>query len=271
MKIIRFIDEQGVERLGRDNGDGRAEILAGALFDGVAATGTYAVVKTLLAPLRPTDIYGIGLNYQEHCRLMGKPRPEEPVVFMKPVSTLTDPGRPIRIPQRPRDQAAVDYECELAVIIGRAVRDVEPEDALDYVFGFTVANDVTDRNWAPVSQTRGKGFDGFCPLGPALLTADEVADPQRLALRTLVNGKLVQDGNTSDMIFSVAEIVSYLSRDTTLLPGTVILTGTPPGAAVTRTPSVYLQSGDEVTVEIEGIGSMSNPVATALASQEAAA
>jgi 2-keto-4-pentenoate hydratase/2-oxohepta-3-ene-1,7-dioic acid hydratase in catechol pathway len=271
VRIIRFIDDKGNEQLGSDRGDGSADVLAGSLFEGLSLCGETVLVGKLLSPLRPVDVYGIGLNYQEHCRLMGKEQPAEPPVFMKPISTLTNPGDPIQIPRQPHIENAVDYECELAVVIGLAARDVDPDEALEYVFGYTAANDVTDRNWAPISQIRGKGFDGFCPLGPTLVTANEVSDPQSLRLRTYVNDELMQDGNTSDMIFSVAEIISYLSRDTTLLPGTVILTGTPPGAAVTRRPSNYLQPGDKVTVEVEGIGALSNPVIGHPRSQVAAA
>jgi 2-keto-4-pentenoate hydratase/2-oxohepta-3-ene-1,7-dioic acid hydratase in catechol pathway len=165
----------------------------------------------------------------------------------------------------------VDYECELAVVIGRHALDVAPQEALGYVLGYTAANDVTARLWAKVSRTRGKGFDTFCPLGPVLVTADEIPDPQRLSLGTRVNGVQLQRGNTADMIFPVAELVSYLSRDTTLLPGTVILTGTPPGSAVTRTPSTYLKDGDRVEVELERVGTLSNPVQAAGARVQAAA
>lgn len=271
MKIVRFIDREGCIRIGRECADGQAEILEGRLFADVRATGRFTRIGRLLAPLQPVDIYGIGLNYREHCRLMGKPVPGEPPVFMKPVSSLTDPGAPIRIPAVSRGDASVDYECELAVVIGRPTRGVQPADALDHVFGYTLANDVTDRNWAAFSQTRGKGFDGFCPLGPRLVTADEVPDPQDLELRTFVNGDMRQNGSTSDMIFPVAEIISYLSRDTTLMPGTVILTGTPPGAAVTRQPPVYLRPGDRVRVEIGGIGELTNPVTDASGSNAVAA
>jgi len=161
----------------------------------------------------------------------------------------------------------VDYEGELAVIIGRACRNVATDAALDHVLGYTCANDVSARRWqmhAGAGQwIRGKSFDTFCPLGPALVTADEIPDPQALGLRTTVNGQVMQDHTTGDMIFPVAELISFLSRDTTLLPGTVILSGTPQGVGFARKPPVWLQPGDEVTVEIEGVGRLTNPVIAA--------
>jgi 2-keto-4-pentenoate hydratase/2-oxohepta-3-ene-1,7-dioic acid hydratase in catechol pathway len=199
------------------------------------------------------------LNYREHVVLMGAAMPEYPVVFMKPTTAIADPEEPILLPGC-SNGPEIDYECELAVIIGRAAGDVAEADALSYVFGYTVANDITARRWAKSSRTRGKSFDRFCPLGPAVVTADEIPDPQCLALRTVLNGVVVQEANTADMIFPVSRLVSFLSRDTTLLPGTLILTGTPPGSAVTRDPAVYLTPGDRVCVEVENIGCLSNTV-----------
>ena len=189
--------------------------------------------------------------------------PKLPIVFAKPTSALCHPEYPIRLPACQQDEE-VDYECELAAIIGRPVRDVAVEDALDYVLGYTCANDVSARKWqlnAGGGQwIRGKGFDTFCPLGPVLVTADEIADPQNLNIKTILNGQTMQDHTTADMIFSVAEIISFLSQDTTLLPGTVILTGTPQGVGFARKPPVWLKSGDEVTIELEGIGQLNNSV-----------
>lgn len=263
MRIVRFLDTQGRERLGLDPHAGSAELLEGDLLGVLRPAGERVRVGRTLAPLLPRTIFGIGLNYREHARLMGLKVPERPVVFLKPASAVVGPDDPIRLPSVASAVPEVDYECELAVVIGRPARDITPQQALGYVLGYTAANDVTARHWAKVSRTRGKGFDTFCPLGPVLVTADELPDPQRLALSTRVNGVELQRGNTADMIFSVAELVSYLSQDTTLLPGTVILTGTPPGSAVTRTPPVYLKDGDRVDVELEGIGTLSNPVRAA--------
>lgn len=218
---------------------------------------------SLLAPVVPTNIFCIGLNYREHAKEGGAEIPEQPVVFMKPTSTLLDPGEPILIPACGDAEGEVDYECELAVVIGRPARNVAKEDALSYVLGYTAANDVSARKWQfmPGGQwIRGKSFDTFCPLGPVLVTSDEIPDPQTLSIRTILNGEVMQDHTTGDMIFTVAELVSFLSQDTTLLPGTVILTGTPQGVGCVRKPPVWLKPGDEVVVELEKIGRLENPV-----------
>jgi 2-keto-4-pentenoate hydratase/2-oxohepta-3-ene-1,7-dioic acid hydratase in catechol pathway len=158
----------------------------------------------------------------------------------------------------------VDYEAELAVVIGKAALDVPVESALDYVLGYTCANDVSARRWQKHGGGgqwgRGKGFDTFCPLGPVLVTADEIPDPQKLQIRCLLNGEIMQSGHSSDMIFSVATLISELSQDRTLSPGTVILTGTPPGVGVARNPPVFLSDDDVVTIEIEHIGQLTNTV-----------
>jgi 2-keto-4-pentenoate hydratase/2-oxohepta-3-ene-1,7-dioic acid hydratase in catechol pathway len=263
MRIIRFIDEKGGEVLGKDRGDGTAEVLDGGLFGPMKSIGRPTRVQKLLAPLVPVNILCIGLNYREHAKESKSAIPDNPVLFMKPTTALANPGDPIRIPACSRQGPEVDYEAELAVVIGKAARNVPVERALDHVLGYTAANDVSARNWQRSNGTqwiRGKGFDTFCPLGPALVTAEEIPDPQRLRLRTLLNGTVMQDGSTSDMIFPVARLVSFLSEDTTLLPGTVILTGTPPGVGFARNPPVFLKSGDRVTVEVEKIGSLTNPV-----------
>lgn len=263
MRIIRFVDEQGAVRLGRAAGEGSAEVLEGSLFEGLRPAGERAAVRRLLAPLDPVNLFCVGLNYRAHAAETGAPIPEHPVLFMKPTTAVVGPGEAVRLPACCLQGPEVDYECELAVVIGRRVRDVPEAEALECVFGYTAANDVSARRWQKRNGTqwvRGKSFDTFCPLGPELVTADEVPDPQRLRLRTVLNGRLMQEGSTSDMIFSVARLVSFLSQDTTLLPGTVILTGTPPGVGFARNPPVFLQAGDTVTVEVEGIGKLTNPV-----------
>ncbi len=266
MRIIRFEDETGQVRLGEEEGDGRARILAGDLLGDLEPTGESVTVGKLLAPLVPTNILCIGLNYREHAVESGAKIPEYPVLFMKPTSALTNPGDPIRLPACQHD-SETDYECELAVVIGRATRDIPEAVALDAVLGYTCAHDVSARHWqmnAGAGQwIRGKGFDTFLPLGPALVTADEIPDPQDLALKTILNGRTMQDHTTADMIFSVAQLISYLSQDTTLLPGTVILTGTPQGVGFARKPPVWLQPGDEVVIEVEKIGRLVNPVVAA--------
>ncbi|MFQ5773136.1 MAG: fumarylacetoacetate hydrolase family protein [Kiloniellaceae bacterium] len=271
MRIIRFVDEAGQTRLGEDLGDGIAELLDGDPFTEMRPSGRRAAARALLAPVAPPNVYGVGLNYREHARQMGLEVPDHPIVFMKPTTAIANPGEAILVPKCCRQGPEVDYECELAVVIGRPARDVPEREALRYVFGYTVANELTARKWAKVSRTRGKCFDRFCPLGPAVVTADEIPDPQNLALRTTLNGAVMQHGNTADMIFPVARLVSYLSQDTTLLPGTVILTGTPPGAGFARVPPVFLRPGDVVEVEVEKIGILSNPVASERAEATAAA
>ena len=263
MEIIRFQNADGKSTLGTNFQNGVAERLDGNLFTGVRPSGQEEKVEHLLAPIIPPNLYGVGLNYREHAKQMGAKVPEVPPLFMKPTTTIANPGDPIPLPEMCQGRPEVDYECELAVVIGRSVRDVSPGDALDCVLGYTAANEITARTLAKECRTRGKSFDGFCPLGPALVTADEIGDPQSLDLKTFLNGKVMQDANTQDMIFGVAEIISYLSQGTTLLPGTIIVTGTPPGAGFARTPQVFLGDGDVVEVEIDHIGRLSNQVRAA--------
>lgn len=262
MRVIRFQDAKGQTRLGVPEGTGTAEILEGDLFTGLARSGTRVEVRRLLPPVLPVNIFCVGLNYRAHAAETGAAIPSDPVVFMKPTTAVIGPGDPIPLPACSRGPE-VDYEGELAVVIGTRGRDIPEERALAHVLGYTAANDVSARRWQKHNGgqwVRGKSFDGFCPLGPALVTRDEVPDPQGVGLRTLLNGRVMQEGSTADMIFSVARLVSFLSQDTTLLPGTVILTGTPPGVGFARTPPVFLQAGDEVIVEVEGIGALANPV-----------
>ena len=271
MRIVRFVDESSEVRWGFDVTKGTAALLEGSLFGDLRPTGRRVGIRKLLAPLSPPNIYGIGLNYREHARKMGAEIPDVPVLFMKPTTTITNPGDPIRLPKCCTKGPEVDYECELGVVIGKTARDVREEDALDYVFGYTAANELSARLWAKVTRTRGKCFDSFCPIGPAVVTTEEIPDPQNLDLVTTLNGKVMQSGNTADMIFSVAELISFVSQDTTLLPGTLILTGTPPGSGITHNPPVYLQNGDQVQVEIENIGQLSNPVVSEVSIHDEAA
>jgi 2-keto-4-pentenoate hydratase/2-oxohepta-3-ene-1,7-dioic acid hydratase in catechol pathway len=268
MRLIRFEGDDGVVRWGVERVEGLAEVVAGDPFGGPEPTSEVRRVVRRLAPVVAANIYCIGLNYRAHGAETGAAIPARPVVFMKPTTTVTDPGRPIRIPAACDEGPEVDYEGELAVVIGRAVRDVRPERALAAVAGYTCANDVSARRWQKErgggQWIRGKSFDTFCPLGPVLVTPDSLpggaGDPQALRIRTTLDGQVVQDGTTADMIFSVAELIAFLSRDTTLLPGTVILTGTPPGVGVARTPPLFLAPDQRVVVEIEGLGRLENPV-----------
>jgi 2-keto-4-pentenoate hydratase/2-oxohepta-3-ene-1,7-dioic acid hydratase in catechol pathway len=264
MQILRIQSPDGAINYAAQQSDGSALALEGDLFDGLTLTVRPVPAHRRLAPLDPITVFCIGLNYREHARETGAPVPEYPVVFMKGVHTVQHPGQPILIPQwMPSTQ--VDFECELAVVIGRRCKNVARSEALDYVLGYTCANDVSARDWQKkgggTQWCRGKGFDTFCPLGPVLVTRDEIPDPQTLKLQTRVNGEILQDSSTSDMIFDVATLIEFLSGSTTLLPGTVILTGTPQGVGMARNPPRFLQPGDDVTVEIDRIGALQNPVA----------
>ncbi len=217
----------------------------------------------LHAPIAyPQKIIAIGLNYSDHAAETGSEIPEKPIVFAKYPNTIIGPGEPIRIPPITKQ---VDYEAELAVVIGRPAKNVSEDEALDYVFGYTNCNDVSSRDlqFSEGGQwTRSKSLDTFAPIGPYIATRDEIPDPQNLSIRCVLNGEVMQDGTTSKMIFSVAELVSFLSRGMTLVPGDIISTGTPPGVGMARDPQVWLKAGDEVTIEVEGLGALTNPVET---------
>jgi len=263
MRITRFLDADGTVQYGNENSTGEITRLEGQLLGELRDTGQPITSVKRLAPLSPCDLYCIGLNYAKHAEEGGKEIPENPVVFMKSSAAVQNPGDPIQLPRKLRSDR-VDYECELVVIIGRECKNVSRGNALDYVFGYTCGNDVSARDWqrngGGGQWVRGKTFDTFAPLGPVLVTADEVPNPNDLVIRTTLNGDVMQDWNTSDMIFDVPKLIEFLSGSTTLLPGTAIFTGTPHGVGFARNPPVYLQPGDSVTVEIEGIGQLTNPV-----------
>lgn len=263
MKIVRFTGENNRVSYGALRGDGSVEKLAGDLYSGLRPTGEVSRPNKLLAPIEPVQILAIGLNYRKHAEETNAKFPKFPVLFMKAVSSVQDPGEPIQLPVHLRS-SEVDYECELAVIIGKKCRNVSRDQALEYVLGYTCANDVSARDWQKEfggSQwCRGKTFDTFCPLGPCIVTKDEIPDPNNLPIRTSVNGEVLQDWTTKDMIFDVPSLIEFLSGSTTLLPGTVILTGTPHGVGMARTPPRWLQAGDTVTIAIGGIGELTNPV-----------
>jgi 2-keto-4-pentenoate hydratase/2-oxohepta-3-ene-1,7-dioic acid hydratase in catechol pathway len=263
MKIIRYADSTGKIHHGTQHADGSATRLEGDLFGTLRDTGEKAAVAKLLSPLYPSDIVCIGLNYRKHAEEGGQAIPEYPVVFMKTSSTSTNPGDPIVLPRKLRSDA-VDYECELAVVIGKACHNVSKADALKYVLGYTCANDVSARDWqlkkGGSQWCRGKTFATFAPLGPCLVTTDDIPDPNTLGIKTILNGQTMQDWNTNDMIFDVPTLIEFLSGSTLLTPGTVILTGTPHGVGGARKPPVFLQGGDTVTIEIEKIGALTNPV-----------
>jgi len=269
MKIIRYADSQGVIKHASQQPDaGALEISGnllgpGNLLENIKVSSHQAQVAKLLAPLEPTAIFCIGLNYRRHAEEGNAKIPEFPVLFMKSPGAVQNPGDPIVLPRHLKSDE-VDYECELAVVIGRKCKNVSRGRALDYVLGYTCANDVSARDWqgrfGGSQWCRGKTFDTFCPLGPALLTADEIPNPNALQIKTVLNGNVMQDWNTNDMIFDVPTLIEFLSGSTTLLPGTVILTGTPHGVGMARKPPVWLKAGDRITIEIEKIGSLTNPV-----------
>jgi len=213
----------------------------------------------LLAPVIPPDIIAIGLNYKKHADESGHAYPKKPLIFIKLTSSLIGPEDKIIIPEMAPDE--VDYEAELAIIIGKKAKNIAIEDVDKYVLGYTCGNDVSardcqqrlDQQWA-----RGKSFDTFCPLGPWIET--ELADSDNRRIISRLNGKVMQDSNTSDLIFGTRELVSYCSKNFTLYPGTIIMTGTPEGVGFARKPPVFLKHGDTIEIEIEGIGKLSNQV-----------
>ncbi len=264
MKIIRYLGPEGHPTWATLNPDGTSQQIAGDLFGSFTVSPRPAQVAKILAPFEPRAIWCVGLNYRLHAQETGAKLPEYPILFMKGVNTLQHPGDPILLPTH-LASTEVDYECELAVVIGRAGKNIPRERALEYVLGYTCANDVSardwQRQWGGSQWCRAKTFDTFCPLGPCLVTPDEIPHPNALGIRTRLNGQIVQESNTSDMIFDIPSLIAFLSGSTTLLPGTVILTGTPSGVGMARTPPLWLKPGDTVTVEIDQIGSLTNPAA----------
>jgi 2-keto-4-pentenoate hydratase/2-oxohepta-3-ene-1,7-dioic acid hydratase in catechol pathway len=219
-----------------------------------------AQMRVLAPILNPEKIICVGLNYRDHAAESGQPVPDEPILFAKFRNSIVGPGAAIRVPSAAAAQ--VDYEAELAVIIGRPASRVSVANAMQHIAGYACANDVSARDLQTrVSQwLRGKAIDTFLPVGPWIVTADEIPDPQALAIRCSVNGEVLQDSNTREMIFGPAELVSFISQTITLSPGDIISTGTPPGVGSARKPPRYLHPGDSVTVSIERIGELTNPV-----------
>lgn len=259
MKIARIQTSKAAPSYAVIEGD-RCRLLEGAPFDGINPTGTVislADVK-LLAPVIPTQIAAIGLNYRRHAIESGMALPEAPLLFVKTPNAVTGPGAPILLPKMAPNE--VDYECELVIVIGKTAKNVSEAEALSYVLGYTCGNDVSardcqlkfDKQWA-----RGKCFDTFAPTGPWIETD---MDPDNADIRTVINGEVFQESNTSDLIFTCAQLVSYLSQCMTLAPGSIIMTGTPSGVGFARKPQRFLKPGDTVSVEIDGIGTLANPV-----------
>ena len=262
MKLIRHLTPSGPAYAALQ-ADGSARAVEGDIFASPRVTDRVVQPGKLLAPLQPTTILCIGLNYRQHAAETGAKIPTWPVLFVKSPGAVQNPGDPIELPKK-LASTEVDYECELAVVIGRRCKNATKANALDHVLGYTCANDVSARDWQKSfgggQWCRGKTFDTFCPLGPALVTRDEIPNPNALRIKTVLNGATMQDSNTADMIFDVPTIIEFLSGSTTLLPGTVILTGTPQGVGMARTPPVWLKPGDSLSIEIERIGTLTNPV-----------
>lgn len=224
--------------------------------DAVASLDTLRLLCPIVAP---SKIVCVGLNYRDHAAESGQDLPQRPLLFGKFPNALAGPGDPIQIPPGTRE---VDYEAELGVLIGSRAKNVAIAEALDHVYGYTCVNDVSARDlqFADGQWLRGKSLDTFCPVGPYVVTADEIPDPNKLAISCRVNDEVLQSATTADMVFDVPTLISFISAHMTLEPGDLIATGTPPGVGFARTPPIYLRHGDEVAVEIEGIGRLTNPV-----------
>ncbi|KAF9249388.1 hypothetical protein DTO013E5_2793 [Penicillium roqueforti] len=228
------------------------------------ATETIARILSPLAQSEVGTIRCIGLNYASHAREMGLPIPEVPTLFMKPASSLADPWpAPTVLPKITQQDNTGDYESEMVIVIGRDAKDVPESEALDYVLGYTAANDVSSRT-SQMSQSQwsfSKGFDGACPIGPVLVSAALVPDASKLQIRGLKNGNIMQNCPLTDLIFSVPQLISFLSQGTTLPAGTIILTGTPPGVGAARNPKEFFKAGDEFAVELlPHIGTLINKI-----------
>ena len=263
MKIVRFQDASGRNSYAAEQLDGSYRRAEGSLEEGFRITEEGIRPGKLLTPVEPKAIWCIGQNYKLHAAEAGFKVPEYPVVFAKGINSIQNPGEPIVLPAS-HYSTEVDYECELVVVIGRECKDVSRSEALNYVAGYTGGNDVSARDWqlkwGGSQWCRGKSFDTFAPIGPCLVTKEELPDPSGLRIQTVLNGRVMQDANTRDMIFDVPALIEFLSRSTTLVPGTLIFTGTPQGVGMAQNPPRWLNDGDEVSVVIERIGKLTNPV-----------
>ncbi len=266
MKIARVELANGDVTYAVQQADGRLLRAEGDLMAGdITATAEVVDPKRWLPPIVPRAILCIGRNYAEHAAEGGAPPPDFPILFMKNPNAAIGHEAPIRLPRVCEDE--VDFEGELVVVLKKAALNVPRNAALSYVLGYTIGHDVSARVWQDKkggSQwCRGKSFDTFAPLGPVLVTSDEIPDPSRLSICTTLNGREVQKSTTEKMIFDVPTLISFLSQDTTLLPGTIIMTGTPEGIGWARMPKLSLHAGDSVTIAIDRIGSLTNPVVAA--------
>ena len=261
MHIVRFLTVNNQTLYGVWEGEQGVRVIAGDPFGIWAVSDTVfrlEQVTRILPPVSPPNIIAIGLNYRAHAEEGGMPIPEAPVIFLKSTNALNSTDRPIILPKSAPNE--VDYEAEVALVIKKTAFEVSEEEASDYLLGYTAANDVSardcqiklDKQWA-----RGKSFDTFCPLGPFIETE---MDPDHVRVTCRLNGQVMQDSTTEDLIFNCRFLVSYLSQQVTLYPGTVILTGTPSGVGFARNPQIFMRDGDRVEVEVEGVGILSNSV-----------
>ena len=263
MHLIRFLSAKDEILYGewKPQHPESARIIDGDIFTTFSVNSREEKIIKILAPVTPPNILAIGLNYRKHADETNIRYPEEPVLFIKAATSIIGLGDPVLLPKIGPDE--VDYEGELAVVIGKEAKNISSSDAVKYILGYTCANDISARDWQVRRQkkqwARGKSFDTFCPAGPCIVTADSI-NPDSLKIQTILNGKTLQNSNTSDMIFTAASLVSHLSQSMTLLPGTLILTGTPEGVGFTREPPVFLKENDVVSVIIEGIGELRNRV-----------
>ncbi|MDD3117830.1 MAG: fumarylacetoacetate hydrolase family protein [Victivallales bacterium] len=265
MKYIRFQNEKyPAGSYGAVAADGQVEVMSGDLIAGtLQSTGeklSPAELGKILPPIDPPNIIAIGANYVDHCKECAAEPPKYPLVFVKTTNALAGEGDDVVLPRTNPDE--VDYEAELAVVIGKKASYVPEEEAMDYILGYTCANDISSRDVQLKIDTqwaRGKSFDTFCPLGPCLVTG--ITNPSDLHIRMRLNGKEMQNQPVSDMLFSIARIIAHLSAGITMEPGTVILTGTPCGVGMAQNPPRYLRPGDELEVEIDRIGILHNRVA----------
>jgi len=245
----------------------QAKVIQGKIFGKYEVTDEVADIRLLLAPLALEDVKTVrclGLNYEKHAIESKLPIPKYPVLFYKPLTSLTGPTDPIPVHPLAQQGTGLDYECELVAVIGKTCADVPESKALDYVLGYAVGNDVSHREWqiqrGGGQWSLGKGFDGWAPYGPGIVSSKVIKDPQSLQITTKVNGKLVQESSTGDMIFGIAKTIAFLSQGTTLLPGDLIFTGTPQGVGMGRTPQLWLKNGDVVDVTLDGVGTCTNKV-----------
>ena len=288
MKLVTF-ENDGQARPGRLAGDEIVDLTAvapdlrtllerGLLDNAAAADGRSFPRKEvkLLAPIpNPGMVISVGMNYHEHLKEMKTPAPEKPAAFTKSVASIIGTDEPIRIP--PSNPHMLDWEGEFSVVIGRPCHRVTAREALDYVVGYTLVNDVSARDWvAPIFKASGimapihawehnllgKMFPTFCPMGPALVTKDEIPDPANVRITTRLNGKVMQDANTDDLVFSVVQLIEYYSQFYLFKPGDVITTGSPSGVGYGRNPKVFMKAGDVVEVEVQGIGILRNPLSS---------